>query len=223
LAARNDRLKELGEMAASVAHEIRNPLGGIRGFADLLVRDLASAPELQAMARQIADGAETINRLITHTLNYARPVQLYKTDLDLADLLESVAQVLRLSLPADQQQRIHVECSLPHAPLNCDGLMLKNALCNLTLNGLEASEPDRPVALRLHRDHDRGYRIDIVDEGCGIPEENIEKIFSPFFTTKHCGNGFGLSEALKTVEAHGGTIEVDSQVGHGSTVSLFLP
>jgi PAS domain S-box-containing protein len=222
LATRHERLKELGEMAASVAHEIRNPLGGVRGFASLLCRDLAKDDPRHDFAQQIADGAEVINRLITQVLNYARPLQLRLEPCCLKTLCEELITTLQVSPESPEKGAIRLKTkgALPSCTL--DRELIRNCIHNLLLNALQASDVGEQVTLSLDQTEEHAL-ISVTDRGCGIDEEMIEKIFSPFFTTKHDGNGFGLSEVYKTVQAHGGVVEVNSKRGRGSTFILRLP
>lgn len=222
IANRNDRLKELGEMAAMVAHEIRNPLGGIKGFASLLFRDLENHPHLQQMAKYIMDGTENLNKLVTTILNYARPLQMH---IELADLLP-IMQDLKEFIQADDNVRDKIKVDLQtkynqlFAPI--DPSLLKSALLNLVVNAIQAMPEGGNLTLTL--DEANGCAIvKIQDTGIGIAPENIPKLYSPFFTTRTDGNGFGLAEVLKIVQAHGATIEVRSEINKGTEFTIKIP
>jgi len=221
IASRNDRLKELGEMAASLAHEIRNPLGGIKGFASLLRRDLADQPSLRQMAEYIVEGSSTIDRLITNTLNYARPLYLEKEPTPLAPFLEEIC------LLAQADGAIGEKVSVVHVTEeglagNFDRQLMRNVLLNLIHNSAQASEKGKVVRVEASVG-DGNLLIKVVDQGAGIAPENLEKIFSPFFTTKITGNGLGLAEVHKIIAAHGGWIEFESVVDAGTTATITLP
>lgn len=221
-AERNDRLKELGEMAASVAHEIRNPLGGIKGFASLLQRDLKNQPHLQQMAAYIIEGTENLNRLVTNVLHYARPIQLNLEKVDLVpvmlDLLTSVRMDNTLSRGVEYQLNVDVD----EVFVKVDTYLLRSVLLNLVVNAVQAMPSGGNITFSIHRDA-LNVMLDVSDTGVGIPQENLDKIFAPFYTTKAEGNGFGLTEALKVVQAHGGTLEVQSQTGVGTTFTVKIP
>lgn len=221
-ADRNDRLKELGEMAASVAHEIRNPLGGIKGFASLLQRDLKDLPHLQQMATYIVEGTDNLNRLVTNVLNYARPIQVNLETLDLVplmlDLLCSVRMDAKLSRDVDYVLDAEVDSLI----VKVDAYLLRSVVLNLVVNAVQAMPDGGGMVFRLKR-QDPHALIEVSDTGSGIPQENLEKIFAPFYTTKPEGNGFGLTEALKIVQAHGGALEVRSEVGVGTTFTIKIP
>jgi signal transduction histidine kinase len=222
VANRNDRLKELGEMAAMVAHEIRNPLGGIKGFASLLQRDLKEQPELQKMAKYIVDGTDSLNRLVTTVLNYARPVQ---PRIELTDLVLLGRDLIQL-IQADSNFRSDIKCTLntkySELIVFADTQLLKSALLNLAVNAIQAMPKGGSLMITLESAVGEAI-IKISDTGIGIPPENIGKLYNPFFTTRSDGNGFGLAEVLKIVQAHSGTIEVKSQVGKGTEFTIKIP
>lgn len=222
IAERNDRLKELGEMAAMVAHEIRNPLGGIKGFASLLKRDLAGQPDLQQMASYIMEGTDTLNRLVTNVLNYARPVQTVLTSVDLVKLLKETRERIVIDEKLSKGMQIIITSDYETCFLPLDGALIQAALLNLIVNAVEAMPEGGTVTLWLTQSDDHAI-LKITDTGEGIAEEDLHKIFSPFFTTKPHGNGFGLSEVYKVIQAHNGTIEVASTLGKGSTFILKFP
>lgn len=222
LANHNDRLKELGEMAASIAHEIRNPLGGIRGFAALLKRDLEDSPDKQRMADYIVQGTARLDQLVGNVLHYARPLPLSIEVADLAQLLRELCDLMRVD--PQYATSIHIESKLPNEPLlvSLDIGSIKATVLNLMVNAAQAS-PEGATIRILAKADDPHVCIRVEDSGCGIPEEDLGRIFTPFFTTKSQGNGFGLSEAHRSVQAHGGSIEVESTVGVGTCFTIKLP
>lgn len=222
VANRNDRLKELGEMAAMVAHEIRNPLGGIKGFASLLRRDLKDNPEQMQMASYIVEGTDILNRLVTNVLNYSRPLDVRMEAADIITILNE----LKRHLEADANINDQIKISLVHKRdkllLKLDPQLIKTAFLNLLVNAQQAMDNKGEITLSVEEDSPYAI-IKIADTGCGIPQENIEQIFSPFFTTKTEGNGFGLAEVHKVIQEHEGTIEVESTINVGTTFILKLP
>ncbi len=222
LSDRNDRLKELGEMAAMVAHEIRNPLGGIKGFASLLQRDLNNQPELQKMASYILEGTENLNRFVTNVLSYSRPVQLQSRVVELVEQLQKLRTSVQMDASLSKSIIILVKSDVDSLRLSVDMTLLQAALFNLVVNAVHAMPNGGTITLALAAT-DKEAAIHVSDTGTGITPEHLEKIFSPFFTTKSAGNGFGLTEVNKVVQAHGGTVEVRSQLGHGTTFTIKLP
>lgn len=222
LAARHDRMKELGDMVATVAHEIRNPLGGIRGFATLLHRDLAGQPQLKDMAQHIIEGADHLSQFVTHVLNYARPAQPHLEPIDLNALMEELRVYVEADSSLDTKIRLTVTPFTVPVIAPVDRQLLQAALLNLVVNAIQAMPQGGELKLTIGQIGEKA-RIEVADTGEGIPPENIPKLFSPFFTTRATGNGFGLAEVKKIVLAHGGTIDVQSEVGRGTTFTLNLP
>ena len=214
--------KELGEMAAMVAHEIRNPLGGIKGFASLLQRDLKNDPELEQMAGYIVEGTDNLNRLVTNVLNYSRPIVPNIESTDLVALVKDLRQLISADHAVDPSVEIIIETAKPvlYAPI--DPQFIQSAFLNLIVNAIQAM-PQGGI-LKIILDEENGAAVlKVSDTGVGIQEDNLEKIFSPFFTTKPQGNGFGLSEVHKVIQAHGGTIDVQSAIGKGTQFTIRLP
>lgn len=221
LAARADRMKTLGEMAAQVAHEIRNPLGGIKGFAALLKRDLTGHPHLQQMASYIVEGTDNLNRLVSQILSYSRPVQAHLEQTDFVKLVQEVRQHI-LADPSAHSTSIIIDSCSKKILLSIDQALFKSALLNLLVNAIQAM-PNGGEILMTVRENPKQIILSISDTGIGIPEENLTKLYTLFFTTKPEGNGLGLVETQKVVQAHGGTIDVSSTEGKGTTFVIKLP
>jgi PAS domain S-box-containing protein len=222
LANRNERLKELGEMAASVAHEIRNPLGGIEGFASLLCRDLKDRPESCKMASQIVDGTRALNDLVSRVLNYSQPLNVCYEKVDLRVLLEKARSFLLMDSSFPSNISIILDFEDDGLEAFIDPNLLNFALYNLVINAVHAMENGGEVTISL-KDEGHEFLVVVADTGVGISAENLEKIYSPFFTTKHNGNGFGLSEVYKVIQAHDGAIEVFSKVKQGTRFVIKMP
>ncbi|MBA2369015.1 MAG: PAS domain-containing protein [Candidatus Protochlamydia sp.] len=222
LANRNDRLKELGEMAAHLAHEIRNPLGGMKGFATLLVQDLSERPELKQMAASIVEGAETLNHLVSSILTYARPFQPHFEAVDLVAYINEIRLLLQADAAWNSSFAFHLNSGGDELQVAIDPQLLKSALLNLFVNAMQAMPSGGTITVAIERDCNHVI-ITISDTGKGISTENLTKIFSPFFTTKETGTGLGLSEVQKVIHAHLGTIIVHSELGKGSVFTIKLP
>ncbi len=222
IANRNDRMKELGEMAAVVAHEIRNPLGGIRGYASLLYRDLESNKSLQEMASFVIEGTRTLEKLVTTVLQYSRPIQIRTESIELGPFLKGIGKFVKMdpAFPENVKMEIHIPQDLILAPIDAEAL--KSALLNLVFNAIQAMIGGGVLTISLLK-MGGVCQISISDTGIGIEEELLKNLFSPFFTTKKKGNGLGLVEAQKIVQAHFGTIDVRSKVGKGTTFTISLP
>lgn len=222
-AMRADRMKELGEIAAHVAHQIRNPLGGIKGFASLLKRDLHQQPELEQMAASIVEGTENLDLLVNQILQYARPVTVHLEQVPLKQLLVG----LRSHILADSRltkENIVIDIDVADdLVLSLDPVLFQSAVLNLLVNAIEAMPQGGGIAIVASKPSKQWIEISIADNGEGISEENRLRLFSPFFTTKPQGNGLGLTEVQKVVQAHGGAVEVMSQKGVGTTFILAFP
>lgn len=222
VANRNDRLKELGEMAAMVAHEIRNPLGGIQGFASLLQRDLADRPEQQKMAQYIVEGTDVLNRLVNNILSYTRPLEIHTEYVDILPMIRSLHTHLSVDRALTREHEITVDTTMSEARVSVDIAQLRAALLNLLLNAIQAMPHGGKIVIKIGKEK-HSLVIAVIDTGEGIAPAHLEKIFSPFFTTKPQGNGLGLSEVYKITQVHGGTIDVASELGVGSIFTIRMP
>ncbi len=222
IANRNDRMKELGEMAATVAHEIRNPLGGIRGYASLLYRDLEEQKHLQEMAGYIIEGAKSLEKVVSAVLHYSKPIQIQPQTVDVGAYLKQIGKFIKVdpAFPTQVKLALHI----PDAPLLApiDPEALKSALLNLIFNAFQAMPLGGTLTIALLK-RETSCQIAITDTGVGMEEEQLKHLFSPFFTTKQKGNGLGLVETQKIIQAHFGAIDVRSQPGFGTTFTLTLP
>lgn len=215
---RIDRLAAIGEMAATVAHEIRNPLGGIRGFAALLARDIDPDDYRRRLVDKILVGSDDLDQIVTELLEYTRPVELRMHMTQCADLVEAAIGYLEL-----EGQRIAISNHVdPSFVVLCDPDKVRRVLLNLLINAVQSIDGPGKIDVQAQNDGEN-VTLQISDTGCGIDEDKLEKIFSPFFTTKEKGTGLGLAEAAKIVEGHGGLLNVYSQPGRGSTFSVTLP
>lgn len=227
LAHASNRLKDLGGMTAILAHEIRNPLGGIKGFASLLRKDLTKSPELIQMVDLIIDGTNHLNQLVTHILNFAHPLQMEFRSANLIDLVQNLKKTVEIDETLNQQLltgkiKFEINTSENGLFLSCDEDLLHSALLNLIINSIQAMPNGGSVTIFLKNEQDH-VQISVKDTGTGIAKENLKKIFSAFFTTKKEGNGFGLLEVYKVVQAHKGSIDVDSTVNEGTTFTIKIP
>jgi hypothetical protein len=221
--SRAEHFATLGELAAGLAHEIRNPLAGIAGVLEIVGRDL---PENSAARSVMADAkqeAVQINRILSDLLETARPRPPQFRPADLAATTEHAVgfarqQAITKRITVD----LDVKRELP--AVEHDPNQINQVLLNLLLNAVQSM--DKPGTIRVSVDTDDTEEfaaITVADEGRGIAPQHIASIFRPFFTTKGHGTGLGLSLAKRTVEAHGGSIEVSSQVGVGTSFVVLLP
>jgi len=227
-----DRLAALGEMAAGLAHEIRNPLGAIKGAAQLLMTDgkPSSGAENAEFLEIIVEEANRLNNVVTRFLDYARaerPGREGAGKVDLNGVVRKTEQLLRQDLPKTIDLRIRLDDQLPKIAGDPESLM--QVFLNLGQNALQAM-PDGGTLeiLTTRRRRSRlGYgqfaEVRFRDTGIGIPRDRLKKLFIPFYTTKQKGTGLGLAISHRIINQHAGTIEVRSTIGQGSTFSVFLP
>jgi two-component system sensor kinase FixL len=212
-------LVRLGEMAAVIAHEVKNPLAGIRGAVQVIGGRLPKESREAAVVGEVLSRIDTLNGLIQDLLLFARPPQPKPAPVDVSPLVLTTAVLLN-SDPALSRVRIDVEGSSP--PLAADAELLKIVFLNLLVNSAHAMRGEGRIQVTIGVAN--GYcRVAVADAGPGIPPEIREKIFTPFFTTKARGTGLGLPTAKRLVEAHQGTIQIDCPPGGGTTVTIQLP
>ncbi|HVK82501.1 MAG TPA: ATP-binding protein [Kofleriaceae bacterium] len=230
-----DRLAALGEMAAGLAHEIRNPLGAIKGAAQLLMTSdgaapMTTAPEAAEFLAIIVEEANRLNNVVTRFLDYARPERPGGEGADKVDLnlvVRKTVQLLQQEPLKNVEMRVRLDDHLPQVAGDPESLI--QVFLNLGQNALHAM-PDGGTLeiLSTRRRRSRlGYgqfvEVRFRDTGIGIPRDRLKKLFIPFYTTKQKGTGLGLAISHRIINQHGGTIEVRSTIGQGSTFSVFLP
>lgn len=212
-----ERLAALGEVSAGIAHEFRNPMSVISGYARLLLKSLPAEDDRRELAEGILQEIGSMNGVMTELLSFSRSEPIQKMSVPVQALL---IETMR-GFP--DRQRIH---SAETGTLQCagDATLLRQALKNLAQNALEAGARD--VWLRAasgEMSGKKGVWLTVQDNGPGLDEAGQEKIFTPFYTTKADGTGIGLALVQKIVLAHGGTITVESRKGEGALFRIFLP
>jgi len=223
-----DRLAALGEMAAAIAHEVKNPLAGIEVMAGLLRRKVEAA-DAQAVLTDIITEAKMANAIVQEVLEFVRPIRLQVERTALAEAVQSAVQL------ADTKARrgtITVDVLVPAGlPLiHGDQHQLAQLFTNLLINAYEAMDGRGRIAIRAtgtRMDDGIGGRaavlVEVEDEGPGMPQEVAERVFKPFFTTKSQGSGLGLAIVRKIVDAHDGTIDLQTAAGSGTKIRVTLP
>jgi signal transduction histidine kinase len=222
---RRERLAALGEMAAGVAHEIRNPLGGIGIFASLLERDLVDRPTERGIAKRISNGVRNMESIVSDILAFAGGAKprLQSSLLD-AIVRSAIAAVAGRAESADVAV-IFPEHHLGAIEIDCDPAQIERAIVNLLLNAVEASPASGSVRVSIpSRGSVSGFAsVVIEDDGAGISPQNLQKIFNPFFTTKDAGTGLGLSIVHRIAEEHGGRVTATNREIGGARFVLSLP
>jgi two-component system, NtrC family, sensor histidine kinase HydH len=220
---RGERLASLGRLAAGVAHEIRNPLSSIRGFAQYFRNRFKDREEEREYASIMVKEVDRLNRVITELLDFARPKEPRREPHALETVFD---QSLRLLQPELEKKQVEVQRDFePRLPLvRVDRDQISQAILNLLLNSLESIDAGGKIRIRLgKRDSPPSLRVEISDTGRGIPREDLGKVFEPFFSTKRKGTGLGLAIVHQIVESHGGDIAVESREGTGTTFRITLP
>ncbi len=213
-----ERLALIGEMSATIAHEIRNPLGGIRGFASFLEQDLPENDPRQRFVKKIMQGIQTLEHTINDLLEYARPIELKQEIKPLCELIRASLEFISYD---KRNISILVECP-PEIKMNFDFIRMKQVISNVIVNSIQSISHQGEIKIKGELEN-KFVRIEIRDNGCGIKPEILPKIFSPFFSTKERGTGLGLALCAKIVEAHGGQIKAESTVGKGTIITIWLP
>jgi hypothetical protein len=221
--AHTDQLASLGRLAAGLAHEIKNPLAGIQGALEILREDPSETDSNKELFDEMLSELRRVNGTLRTLLGSARPgpARLAKTDLN--KLLD---EVRILMAPGLRRQNVALELDLTEGPLEAqiDGSKIRQVLLNLIQNAAEAMENGGTVTIRASGfPEGGGIVLAVQDDGPGIPPDQLKRVFEPFFSTKFSGTGLGLAIARSLVEQHGGTLQVDSEVGKGTNFYLILP
>lgn len=220
---RSKRLAALGEMAAGIAHEIRNPLAAIHLYAGMLQEDLKRHKPQQDIASKIASAVRGLEGIVTDVLTFSREMQ---PDIRPCNVLELFARAIDMQKPAILQHKIFVddEALDDELTVQVDPELMHRALTNVIRNAIEAMAGVKDATLTLLAKHDateQVTRLIIRDNGSGIDADDIDRIFNPFFTTRNTGTGLGLAIVHRIVDAHAGSILVHND--HGAVFELILP
>ena len=210
---RSRRLASVGRLAAGVAHEIRNPLSSIKGFATYFKQRYQDVPEDQQTADIMIQEVDRLNRVVSQLLEFARPISVSPKPTSFKDLVADSIKLIQQQAQ-DKQITINTRNSAKIDEINIDPDRINQVLLNLYLNAIEAMEPGGKLQIDISDSDESGeLNIRVADTGKGIAKADLPKIFDPYFTTKSSGTGLGLAIAHNIVEAMGGTIEVKSQSG----------
>ena len=216
-----EKLSTLGEMAAVLAHEIRNPLGSIRGTAEILKDDYTPGePKHEFIEIQIRE-TERLNRVVEDFLRMARPQPSEMTRCSLREELETVVTLVSRDA-VNRGVLLTLKPFAGESIVMANGEKLRQAFLNIVINSLQATPPGGKAEITLHQSA-TGFEITFSDSGTGIDDDSLAKIFDPFFTTKPDGTGLGLAITRKIIEGHGGSLAVASEPGKGTTVTVRLP
>ena len=217
-----ERLATAGKMSASFAHEIRNPLSSMRMLAQMLMQKPEMSEERhQQSVRYILEEIERIDTIVKGLMDFARPATLDLKQQPITPVLQAVLALMEANL-AHHKIQLALDL-LPETPeIQFDSDKLKQAFMNVVLNALEAMPQGGVLRVSTFTEND-SVRIKVEDTGAGIPEEDLEHLFEPFFTRKSRGTGLGLANVKRILEEHGGTVKIDSTPDEGTMVSMWLP
>jgi two-component system sensor histidine kinase HydH len=222
--ARSGALAALGRVAAQVAHEINNPLGGLKVYAMLVGKRLATHGDRHGvdLAGKIGQAVDRLAALVSDITAYGRPAELR---LEPTDPDELVQECMALVQDKVTERRIDVMCELDGGLglLMLDPREIHKALMNVLVNALEAMEPGGTLGVSTVREPEAHMRIRISDTGCGMDVPTLGRAYDLFFTTKSGGTGLGMAIVRSAIERHGGRVEIDTAQGRGTTVDLVLP
>jgi PAS domain S-box-containing protein len=217
---RQDKLAAVGQLAAGVAHEIRNPLTSIKGYAEFLQLDEKN-PERLEFLDIILDEIERVNEIVEEFMVLAKPKEANLSEKNIVPIIKEVLSLLEFEA-RKKHVRLYLEGCNEIIQVECDEDRLKQVFLNLVKNGIEAmpNGGELRVFTKIHEDQ---VEISFQDTGIGIPEEKLKKIGEPFYTTKENGNGLGLMVSFKIIESHHGNIYIESEVNKGTTFNIVLP
>lgn len=216
---RDERLRAMGEMAARIAHEIKNPLGSMELFLSMLQQSKLRKVD-RKYVEHVLFGVKAVDRVINNILSYTRPKTLVLQEESLADLVKDTVQFMKVSI---KSRDISIRLEMLHERhFVFDPDLMKLVMMNLFANAMDAIEEKGCITIGIKEE--RGYVVvSVCDDGVGMTEEVRKNLFNPFFTTKDKGVGLGLFIVYNIVKAHAGYIEVESQPGVGSTFLIYLP
>lgn len=223
-----EHLSRVGQLASGIAHEIRNPLNYISLASDHLKSELETAcggrrPDLSDLLEKIKEEVRRANYMVLNFMNYGRPLKIRPGEVSYCELLAKSLSVIQDRL---EEQHISVVTDIPPdlPPLKVDAELMRNCIVNFITNGAQAMPDGGTITLGASYDSEQGlFSLTFADQGCGIQQEDLGKIFQPYFTTKEAGIGLGLAITERIVREHGGSITVASETGQGTTFTVSFP
>jgi signal transduction histidine kinase len=221
-----ERLAAVGELAATVAHEVRNPLAVMFNCVSTLQKVVTALPDAKELLGTLLEEANRINQIVSELLEFARPADAFLRIDSLEDILTGAIAAVEGAQAEPPKVRVELVIARPLRPMLLDGRLVRRAIINLVGNALQAMPGGGRIVVRVVEEslaRRPVVRIEVSDDGPGIPASTLERIFDPFFTTKASGTGLGLSIAKRVVEAHDGQLSVHSEEGRGTTFTIRLP
>lgn len=220
-------LASVGETVGLVIHALRNQLGGIIGFADLLERDLSGDEKHRKYVQKINEGLQDLLKTVNNLLDYVRPDKLNLQEVRVPEVLEKVLGLFEMELKHGQKQvKIQKDYLKSDLSARIDPEKFQHVVLNLLQNASQSLDENGNITVVLDTaalKGRNGIHLRVADNGAGIPAESLKKVFTPFFTSKTGGTGLGLAAVKKIVEAHRGVVKVKSEIGKGTEVEIWIP
>ncbi|HMK50883.1 MAG TPA: ATP-binding protein, partial [Thermodesulfobacteriota bacterium] len=215
------KLDALSEMAADIAHEIRNPLSSIKGASSLLANELKNLnqPKIQGYHTIITEEIERLNNILTNFQDLTKPLKIEKDSISINEVIQKTAKLAEMGTP-NLEIRLELSSKLP--VVQADASFLKQVFLNLIKNATEACGPGGELEIKTASDPP-WIKISFSDNGPGVPPELVNRIFEPFFTTKSSGMGVGLAICQRIIQAHAGRMEINNRLPTGTQFNIFLP
>ncbi|MCX7982731.1 MAG: ATP-binding protein [Syntrophales bacterium] len=217
---RSRRLASIGTLAAGVAHEIRNPLSSIKGFATFFMEKYGLDPEAKEAGQIMITEIERLNRVIGQLLSLARPPAVKYEQVEMGHI---IAQSIKTVAPEFAQKGVAIKNTVEGITCQCDPDQMQQVFINLLLNALSATKAGDKVVVEGKKLTEERISLTVFDTGRGIEPEDLPHVFDPFFTTKSSGTGLGLAIVHKIIEAHGGEVSISSTPGQGTEVKIIIP
>jgi signal transduction histidine kinase len=218
---RSQKLSLVGQLAAGVAHEIKNPLASIKGAADILSEEETAQDEREEFKGILRNEIKRIDSTVTEFLKFARPKETKKERVNLSKIV--MAAIRQVQAQANRQG-VSIDTFIEDGiDVNGDPEKLHQMILNLILNAIQASREGGAIRVEMNDEIPSAARLEIVDKGAGIKQNDIEHIFEPFFTTKSSGTGLGLAIVKDIVDNHNGEISIDSEEGKGTKILVTIP
>ena len=220
--SKKERMAEIGNFSMMIAHELKNPLGIIKGSVDIIAKEGVKAQVSRTMMEYIQDEVKRLNRLVEDFLSFARPNPAHKSFVDINQVIQKIVNLI--PLPEFKEKDITLTVKLaPEIPeINVDEHQIYQTLVNIFNNAIQAISQQGEITIKTEHEQD-GISITFMDTGVGISDEEKEKVFEPFFTKKQSGTGLGLAVVKKIIDNHKGKITIADREGGGTVFSLWLP
>jgi signal transduction histidine kinase len=221
--AQADKLATVGALAAGLAHEIKNPIAAIKGFAQVLDKaiDENDTEALDDFKKVVPKQLDRINNIVENLLKLSKPPKHEMKSVNINGILDDVVKLVDKLAMKQQVKITKIFENIPDTTADLEGLM--QSFINLILNAIQSMPDGGRIEIKTKVTDDKNISIEISDNGIGIPKEKLLKIFDPFYTTRPEGYGLGLSSTNKTILDHHGTIKVESEIGRGTTFTVTLP